>query len=169
MQKTRKKMRLILIGVVGAVLSVSVALVLFALSDQITLFKTPSDIATQGLEPGIHVRVGGLVKSDSWDKQGTLHKFTITDGGHDLSITYEGILPDLFREGQGVVLEGERNNSGTFVAQTVLAKHDENYVPKEVADALKEQGVWKPGEPLPDTASDTQPKTLTKTGNGNSQ
>ena len=149
MQKARKKMRLILIAVVGSVLSVAIGLVLFGLSDQITLFKTPTDIATEGLAPGIRVRVGGLVKADTWDKQGTTHTFTVTDGGTDLGITYVGILPDLFREGQGVVLEGERNNAGLFVAETVLAKHDENYVPKEVADALKAQGVWKPGEPLP--------------------
>ncbi|MEP2943515.1 MAG: cytochrome c maturation protein CcmE [Hyphomicrobiales bacterium] len=151
MQKTRKKIRLVLIGVVGAVLSVAVGLVLFGLSDQITLFKTPTDIATEGLDPGTRVRVGGLVKEETWEKEGTSHTFTVTDGGNDLSITYVGILPDLFREGQGVVLEGSRNNSGVFVADNVLAKHDENYVPKEVADALKAQGVWKPGEALPST------------------
>lgn len=151
MKKTKKKMRLVLIGVVGTVLSIAIGLVLFGLSDQITLFKTPTDIATQGLATGTRVRVGGLVKEKTWDKQGTTHKFTITDGGNDLSITYVGILPDLFREGQGVVLEGAQDNSGLFIAETVLAKHDENYVPKEVADALKAQGVWKPGEPLPAT------------------
>ena len=155
MQKAKKKMRLILIGVVGTVLSVAVGLVLFALSDQITLFKTPTDIAKEGLDLGIRIRVGGLVKQESWQKAGTIHTFTITDGGNELSITYTGILPDLFREGQGVVLEGRRNNDGVFVADTVLAKHDENYVPKEVADALKAQGVWKPGEPLPDTRTGT--------------
>ena len=151
MQKTRKKIRLVLIGVVGAVLSIAVGLVLFGLSDQITLFKTPTDIATEGLDAGTRVRVGGLVKEETWVKEGATHTFTVTDGGNDLSITYVGILPDLFREGQGVVLEGARNNSGVFVADNVLAKHDENYVPKEVADALKAQGVWKPGEPLPVT------------------
>lgn len=151
MKKTKKKMRLVLIGVVGTVLSIAIGLVLFGLSDQITLFKTPTDIATQGLTTGTRVRVGGLVKEKTWDKQGTTHNFTITDGGNDLSITYVGILPDLFREGQGVVLEGAQDNSGLFIAETVLAKHDENYVPKEVADALKAQGVWKPGEPLPAT------------------
>jgi len=151
MHKTRKKTRLVLIGIVGTVLSVAVGLVLFGLSDQITLFKTPTDIAVEGLAPGTRVRVGGLVKEQTWQKQGTTHHFTVTDGGNELDIKYVGILPDLFREGQGVVLEGRRQSDGLFVAETVLAKHDENYVPKEVADALKAQGVWKSGEALPET------------------
>lgn len=151
MQKAKKQTRLILIGAVGAVLSVAVGLVMFALSDRITLFKTPSEIANDGLAPGVRIRVGGLVKDGSWEKQGTSHRFTVTDNENDIEVTYSGILPDLFREGQGVVLEGTRSGEGVFVAETVLAKHDENYVPKEVADALKAQGVWKPGDPLPAT------------------
>ncbi len=151
MKRTKKQFRLILIAVVGAVLAVSVGLVLYALNDQITLFKTPTNIAEEGLAPGIRIRVGGLVQEGSWQKQGTDHKFQVTDGANTLAIQYKGILPDLFREGQGVVLEGRNNNQGIFIADTVLAKHDENYVPKEVADALKAQGVWKPGDPLPAT------------------
>lgn len=149
MHKARKKNRLILIATAGTVLSIAVGLVLFALNDQITLFKSPSDIAAEGLKPNIRIRLGGLVKEQSWQKNGTSHRFIVTDTQNDVEVTYIGILPDLFREGQGVVLEGERNESGMFVAETVLAKHDENYVPKEVAEALKKQGVWKPGEPVP--------------------
>ena len=145
----RKRNRLILIGVVGLVLSLAAGLVLVALNDKITLFKTPTDIVTEGLAPGIRIRIGGLVKEGSWKRDGTSHHFTVTDNNSDVAVVYTGILPDLFREGQGVVLEGARDAEGRFVTETVLAKHDENYVPKEVAEALKAQGVWKPGEPLP--------------------
>ena len=143
MRNGRKKNRLVLISLAGVVLFVAVGLVLFALNDQITLFKSPSDIAREGLTPGQKIRIGGLVEADSWKKDGTNHRFTVTDTENTIKVQYKGILPDLFREGQGVVLDGEANTSGVFVASTVLAKHDENYVPKEVADALKEQGVWK--------------------------
>lgn len=143
MRKARKKNRLILIGVAGVVLSVAVGLVLTALNDQITLFKSPSDIAREGLVEGQKIRIGGLVEDGSWVKDGTKHRFTVTDTENIIKVRYEGILPDLFREGQGVVLDGEANGENLFVAKTVLAKHDENYVPKEVVEALKEQGVWK--------------------------
>ena len=86
------------------------------------------------------------MEEGSWVKDGTKHRFTVTDTENIIKVRYEGILPDLFREGQGVVLDGEANGQNLFVAKTVLAKHDENYVPKEVADALKEQGVWKHSE-----------------------
>ena len=143
MRKARKKNRLILIGVAGVVLSVAVGLVLTALNDQITLFKSPSDIAREGLVEGQKIRIGGLVEEGSWVKDGTKHRFTVTDTENTIKVRYEGILPDLFREGQGVVLDGEANSGNIFVAKTVLAKHDENYVPKEVVDALKDQGVWQ--------------------------
>jgi len=143
MRKARKKNRLILIGIAGVVLSVAVGLVLTALNDQITLFKSPSDIAREGLVEGQKIRIGGLVEEGSWIKDGTKHRFTVTDTENIIKVRYEGILPDLFREGQGVVLDGEANGENIFVAKTVLAKHDENYIPKEVADALKDQGVWK--------------------------
>jgi len=146
MRKARKKNRLILIGIAGVVLSVAVGLVLTALNDQITLFKSPSDIAREGLVEGQKIRIGGLVEEGSWVKDGTNHRFTVTDTENIIKVRYKGILPDLFREGQGVVLDGEANGNDIFVAKTVLAKHDENYVPKEVADALKEQGVWKHSE-----------------------
>lgn len=151
MRQGKKQRRLILIGAIGIVLSAAMALILFGLSDQIALFKTPTNIVEEGIQPGVRLRIGGLVKDGSWKKEGTTHTFVVTDQANDVTITYVGIVPDLFREGQGAVLEGELTANNIFVADTVLAKHDEQYVPKEVADALKEQGVWKPGEPLPST------------------
>ncbi|MEO0923302.1 MAG: cytochrome c maturation protein CcmE [Pseudomonadota bacterium] len=143
MRKGRKKNRLVFIGLIGVVLFAAVGLVLFALNDQITLFKSPSDIAREGMTPGQKIRIGGLVQEGSWERTGTDHQFTVTDTENTIKVRYTGIVPDLFREGQGVVLDGAADAAGTFVATTVLAKHDENYVPKEVVDALKDQGVWK--------------------------
>lgn len=138
----RKQNRIIIIASAGAVLAAAVGLSLYALNDQIVFFKSPSDIVTQGLAPGQRVRIGGLVKDGSWMQNGTSHVFTVTDTAQDLQISYTGILPDLFREGQGVVLDGALDDGGRFVADTVLAKHDENYMPAEVAEALKAQGHW---------------------------
>ena len=93
---------------------------------------------------GQRFRLGGIVKEDSVDRSaGSLVKFVVTDTADTLNVVFEGVLPDLFREGQGVVAEGKLNAEGTFVADTVLAKHDETYMPKEVADALKEKGLWR--------------------------
>jgi cytochrome c-type biogenesis protein CcmE len=139
----RKQNRLIIIAAAGAVLSVSASLSLYAMNDKIVFFKSPSDIVSQGLAPGQRVRVGGLVKDGSWQRDGTSHVFVVTDTAKDLTVRYEGIMPDLFREGQGVVLDGSETTTGEFVADTVLAKHDENYIPAEVAAALKAQGHWQ--------------------------
>jgi cytochrome c-type biogenesis protein CcmE len=139
----RKQNRLIIIAAAGAVLSVAAGLSLYAMNDKIVFFKSPSDIAGQGLEPGQRVRVGGLVKDGSWQRDGTSHVFIVTDTAKDLTIRYNGIMPDLFREGQGVVLDGAVTSEGAFVADTVLAKHDENYMPAEVSAALKAQGHWQ--------------------------
>jgi cytochrome c-type biogenesis protein CcmE len=139
----RKQNRLIIIAAAGAVLSVSAGLSLYAMNDKIVFFKSPSDIVSQGLAPGQRVRVGGLVKDGSWQRDGTSHVFVVTDTAKDLTVRYEGIMPDLFREGQGVVLDGSESQNGEFVADTVLAKHDENYIPAEVAAALKAQGHWQ--------------------------
>jgi cytochrome c-type biogenesis protein CcmE len=139
----RKQNRIIIIAAAGAVLVGAVGLSLVALNDQIVFFKSPSDIAAEGLAPGQRVRIGGLVKEGSWVQQGTAHSFTVTDTAEDLNVSYVGILPDLFREGQGVVLDGALNGQRQFVADTVLAKHDENYMPAEVAEALKAQGHWQ--------------------------
>lgn len=144
---TRKKRRMMLIGGAGVVLCAAVGLILFALQDQIVFFNSPSDLAENGIKPGQRIRLGGLVKEASLVRgEGTDISFVVTDGGADVTVSYSGILPDLFREGQGVVTEGAMKSDGSFLADTVLAKHDETYMPKEVADALKEQGHWQEQE-----------------------
>jgi cytochrome c-type biogenesis protein CcmE len=141
---TRKQKRLSVILAGLAVLGVAAGLVLFALRDAIVFFYTPSEIAEKGVQPGLRLRLGGLVEKGSWKKGGgTLNSFIVTDTIKSLPVTYNGQLPDLFREGQGVVAEGVLDASGAFVADTVLAKHDENYMPKDLADKLKEKGVWQ--------------------------
>lgn len=140
---TRKQKRLTMIGAIGAVLMAAVLLVMFALRDEIVFFYSPTDILTENkARPGERFRLGGLVKEGSIKKAGETVRFVITDTEHELPVTYIGILPDLFREGQGVIAEGSLSGAD-FSADTVLAKHDENYMPKEVADTLKEKGVWQ--------------------------
>jgi len=141
---TRKQKRLTIIVGMGAVLLASVLLVMSALRDKIVFFYTPTEIVAQGkAAPGQRVRIGGLVKEGSLVKDGENVSFIVADTGQDLNVRCKVILPVLFREGQGVVSEGTVEGDGVFIADTVLAKHDENYIPKEVADALKEQGVWQ--------------------------
>jgi cytochrome c-type biogenesis protein CcmE len=141
---TRKQRRLILIGGALSVLAVAAALVLNALRDSIVFFSTPSMAAEKNLQPGQRFRLGGLVQSGSLVRgDQLLVKFAVTDGNATLPVVFTGILPDLFREGQGVISEGALDASGVFKADTVLAKHDETYMPKDVADALKKQGHWK--------------------------
>ncbi|MCB0137538.1 MAG: cytochrome c maturation protein CcmE [Caldilineaceae bacterium] len=141
---TRKQRRLTLIAAAGAVLAVAVGLVLYAFQDTIVFFTTPSELQAKPAAPGTRLRLGGLVEDGSVVRgTGTAVSFTITDTEATVPVVYEGTLPDLFREGQGVVAEGRFDSEGVFVADTVLAKHDENYMPREVADALKEKGVWK--------------------------
>jgi cytochrome c-type biogenesis protein CcmE len=146
---TRKQKRLLVIAGLAAVLVVATALVLTALRDQIVFFYAPSDIAARDVAPGQPIRLGGLVKDGSWVRNGQNNSFVITDGGTEIAARYEGILPDLFREGQGVVAEGSLDGGGGFTATNVLAKHDENYVPREVVDALKAQGEWRPETAAP--------------------
>ena len=147
MAMTRKQRRSAFIVTALVVLGSAVGLVLFALEDTIVFFYTPTEVAEKNIAPGQRFRLGGLVADGSVIRgQGTTVAFSVTDTDKTLAVNYEGILPDLFREGQGVVAEGKLNASGTFVADTVLAKHDENYMPKEVADALKKKGVWKDGK-----------------------
>ena len=133
------------IGIGVSVIGLALILVLFALSRSVSYFYMPSDLATQPVEPGTRIRLGGLVEEGSVDRLGSSSVvFAVTDGGDTIKVRYDGILPDLFREGQGVVTEGSfETASGMFVADSVLAKHDENYMPKEVADRLKEDGVWE--------------------------
>ena len=141
---TRKQKRLSMILAGLAVLGIAVGLVLFALKDTIVFFYTPSEIVEKAVKPGQRLRLGGLVEKGSWKKgDGTMNRFIVTDTIKTLPVTYNGQLPDLFREGQGVVAEGQLGADGTFVADTVLAKHDENYMPKDLADKLKEKGVWQ--------------------------
>ncbi len=144
---TRKKRRLALIGAAGAVLAVSAALVLAALRDQIVFFYSPAEIAEKALPPGTRMRLGGLVAEGSVEREadGSV-RFAVTDTVGTIGVVYRGILPDLFREGQGIVAEGVLTGAGGFAADNVLAKHDENYMPREVAEALKERGMWKEGE-----------------------
>jgi cytochrome c-type biogenesis protein CcmE len=141
---TRKQRRLSLIGAALGVLAVSVALVLGALKDSIVFFNSPTDVAEKHIKPGTRIRVGGLVKEGSVERGDSLAvRFEVTDGRSTITVAYRGLLPDLFREGQGVVAEGALDPAGTLRADNVLAKHDETYMPKEVADALKKQGRWK--------------------------
>ena len=140
---TRKQRRLMLIGLAGIVLAAAVGLTLFALSSRIVFFNSPTEVLAQKLPPGTRIRLGGLVADGTVMKNpGGNVSFAVTDGNATIPVTYIGILPDLFREGQGVVAEGVVSVSG-FAADTVLAKHDERYMPKEIADALKEQGEWR--------------------------
>jgi cytochrome c-type biogenesis protein CcmE len=141
---TRKQRRGVLIGTCLVVLGLAVGLVLYAMRDSIVFFYSPSDIAAMQVTPGQRFRLGGLVETGSVARdEGTTVRFVITDGAKTLPVTYTGILPDLFREGQGVVAEGMLEPDGVFHADSVLAKHDENYMPPEVAAKLKEQGVWR--------------------------
>jgi cytochrome c-type biogenesis protein CcmE len=141
---TRKQRRLVLIGGSLGVLAVAVALMLNALRDSIVFFNSPSDVMEKHVGPGTRIRLGGLVKDGTVMHSDNLTvQFEVTDGQRDVPVSYQGVLPDLFREGQGVVAEGVLDAGGTFKADSILAKHDETYMPKEVADALKRTGHWK--------------------------
>ena len=141
---TRKQRRLVLIGASLSVLGLAAALVLFALRDSIVFFNSPSDVIEKRIAAGTRIRLGGLVKEGSLVRGDNLAvRFEVTDGNRSIPVAYTGILPDLFRENQGVVTEGVIETTGVFKADSVLAKHDETYMPKEVADALKEKGVWQ--------------------------
>ena len=141
---TRKRRRLVLIGGALCVLAVAVGLMLNAFRDSIVFFNSPSDVAEKRIPAGTRIRIGGLVKPGSVAHGDNLKiRFDVTDGNRAIAVAYQGILPDLFREGQGIVAEGALDGAGVFRADNVLAKHDENYMPKEVADALKKQGHWK--------------------------
>jgi cytochrome c-type biogenesis protein CcmE len=140
---TRKQRRLTIIGACAFVLSIAAALVLVAMRDTIVFFHGPTDVVEKAIQTGTRFRLGGLVKEGSVVRQGQTITFDVTDKNKDVRVTYTGILPDLFREGQGVVTEGVMQAGGLFKADSVLARHDENYMPREVADALKKQGVWQ--------------------------
>lgn len=144
---TRKQRRAAFIGLAVGILCLAVFLVMFALRDTIVFFHTPNEVAQKQIPAGKRIRLGGLVAQGTLERgQGLTVSFAITDTLKTIPVSYTGILPDLFREGQGVVAEGKLDPAGRFVADTILAKHDENYMPPEVAKALKQQGVWQPGE-----------------------
>jgi cytochrome c-type biogenesis protein CcmE len=141
---TRKQRRLCLIGAALGVLALAVALVLDTLNESIVFFNSPTDVVEKHITPGTRIRIGGLVNEGSVRRGDSLAvRFEVTDGKLTIPVAYQGLLPDLFREGQGVIAEGALDAAGTFRADNVLAKHDENYMPKAVADALKKQGHWK--------------------------
>ena len=141
---TAKSKRLFVIAGIASLLGIAAMLVLGALRDNIVFFYTPSEINQSDRQSGRQLRLGGLVKDGSVKIDGMQSVFVVTDGSADITVQYNNALPSLFREGQGVVAEGQIEN-GIFMAQNVLAKHDENYMPAEVADKLKEQGVWQGG------------------------
>ena len=141
---TRKAKRLTLIFGALAVLGLAAGLIMFALRDNIVFFYTPTQLAEKHPATGARLRIGGLVKQGSLVKgEGRDVSFVITDNEKELATTYTGLLPDLFREGQGVVADGVLASDGKFRADSVLAKHDERYMPRDVAEALKKQGVWQ--------------------------
>jgi cytochrome c-type biogenesis protein CcmE len=140
---TRKQKRLAVIGGLGVVLALAAVLILTALRDQVVFFYSPTEVKTRAVAAGTPIRLGGLVKDGTWVRTGDINDFVVTDGATEINAQYVGILPDLFREGQGVVAEGSLTPQGTFTASTVLAKHDENYMPKEVVEALKASGEWQ--------------------------
>ena len=143
---TRKKRRLVLISCALAALSLALGLVLLALRDNIVFFYGPSELAQKAPHTGQRLRIGGLVKQGSLVHEGDRTvRFAVTDTKQEVEVTYTGILPDLFREGQGVVAEGTLGYDKLFYADNILAKHDERYMPRDVADALKKQGVWREG------------------------
>jgi cytochrome c-type biogenesis protein CcmE len=140
----RRNQRLMIIGVAGAVLALAAALTFAGLRDSVVYFVAPSELASKA-QPGQRVRLGGLVVEGTVRREGTVTTFSVTDGATEVLVRTHDELPDLFREGQGVVCEGEYVLGEAFVADRVLAKHDETYMPREVAEALKERGEWKGG------------------------
>lgn len=141
---TRKQRRFALIAGSLAVLAAAIGLVLYALNDSIVFFHSPTELAEKHIRPGTRLRIGGLVAPGTVVKGENLAvRFAVTDGNKAVEVNYSGVLPDLFREGQGVIAEGVLERPGLFRADSVLAKHDERYMPREVADALKQQGHWQ--------------------------
>ena len=145
MKPKRRRLYFVVAGMV--LLGIAAALVLYAMNDSLVFFYSPSELAAKQVLPGRTLRIGGLVETGSVarDADGATVHFRVTDTAKTVAVVYKGILPDLFREGQGVVAEGMMSQDGVFVAAEVLAKHDEKYMPKEVVDALKKSGRWQEG------------------------
>lgn len=141
---TRKQKRLSVIAGGMGFLALAMLLTFYALGQKASYFYMPGDLAENPVAEGQRIRLGGLVAEGSIRRgAGTEVDFSVTDGTETVKVVYNGILPDLFRENQGVITEGAFGPGGVFAADSVLAKHDENYMPKEVADSLKEKGVWQ--------------------------
>ena len=142
---TRQQRRLYVLLVAAVLLGGATALVIGAFRGNLVFFFSPTEIVEKNVEPGQRIRVGGLVEEDSvvHDSDGLTVHFRVTDLSHTVMVTYRGILPSLFREGQGVVIQGRLDETSRFIADEVMAKHDENYMPPEVAEALKKSGQWK--------------------------
>jgi cytochrome c-type biogenesis protein CcmE len=152
---TRKRKRLLVVLLGLGMLGIASALVLFAFNDNLVFFMSPSDLATKGAPETRRLRLGGLVEAGSVAREadGRTIDFRVTDGNSAVPVIFSGVLPDLFREGQGVVVEGALGKNGIFKADTVLAKHDERYMPPEVAEALKKSGHWQGEHPPAATAA----------------
>jgi cytochrome c-type biogenesis protein CcmE len=142
---TRKRRRLIAVLAGLAMLGVATVLVLLAFNDNLVFFYSPSDLKIKHVAEGRRIRIGGLVAMGSVARDGKRLDFRVTDGESTVPVTYTGVVPDLFREGQGVVVEGKLDRAGLVEADSVLAKHDEKYMPREVVDALKKSGHWQEG------------------------
>lgn len=140
---TRKRQRLVMVAGGLVALAIAVGLVLFAFEDNLVFFYSPSEVKEKAIPADRRFRVGGLVEAGSVERNGLVTVFRVTDTVNAITIRHEGVLPDLFREGQGVVAEGALDAKGVFIASEVLAKHDETYMPPEVADALKRAGQWR--------------------------
>ncbi len=140
---TRKQKRLSIIAGLGIVLAIATTIIFIALSSKITFFYSPSELKENPVAVGQAFRVGGLVVEGSWVQEGMNNVFVITDNETEIKVIYENIVPDLFREGQGIIAEGALNENGDFIASNVLAKHDENYLPKEIVETLRERGELK--------------------------
>ncbi len=144
---TRKQKRLSWIGTIGLVLALAVGLVLYALSSKISFSLDPTELLAKEIKPGERIRLFGLVKEGTVKRGDGLNvKFELTDKVNSVPVAFNNILPDLFREGQGIITEGVLDGEGLFHADSVLAKHDENYMPKEVAESLKKRGMWQEDE-----------------------
>lgn len=144
---TRKTNRLLWIGTIGCVLALAVGMTMFALRSGISFAMSPTELLASSAEPGQRIRLFGLVEEGSVVKgEGLEVAFVLSDAENTVNVSFNNILPDLFRENQGIITEGSLNKNGQFVADTVLAKHDENYMPADMAEKLKKNGVWKGDE-----------------------
>jgi cytochrome c-type biogenesis protein CcmE len=149
--KSRKaRRRLMVVAAAAPILAMAVGLSLYAMREQVVFFYGPAQVAAAEIPPGRVIRIGGLVQPGSLRKEmGGEVRFTVADNAATTPVIYRGDLPDIFREGQGVVAQGAFDRSGQFQAKQVLAKHDENYMPREVTDALKASGEWRGEGPAP--------------------